>query len=224
MNKYVYLALCFTALTIPLLLSIIKWRNVYTKPKIWLVFVLVALPFIIWDIYATAYGHWAFNPYYTIGIKLFGLPLEELLFFFAIPFACLYVWEWLKKRTANHKICHKKQLIMLAFIILFSIILLILGGTYSWIVAITLLLSNFYFFGKGWFGHKRFWYFQLIIFSLFFIFNSLLTTLPIVTYNPHFIVGIRIGSIPLEDFAYNFVLINMSLAVYDLPKVDIIKK
>ena len=40
--------------------------------------VLVAIPFIAWDIWFTAKGVWWFNTDYTLGLVIVGLPLEEL--------------------------------------------------------------------------------------------------------------------------------------------------
>lgn len=51
-----------------------------------------AVPFIIWDYLATLRGHWEFNPKFNLGIYIANLPLEEILFFFAVPFACLFLW------------------------------------------------------------------------------------------------------------------------------------
>ena len=53
---------------------------------------LVGIPFILWDMWATVRGHWAFNPDFTLGLYVFNLPIEEILFFICIPFSCTYVW------------------------------------------------------------------------------------------------------------------------------------
>ncbi|MBP9700369.1 lycopene cyclase domain-containing protein [Candidatus Woesebacteria bacterium] len=53
---------------------------------------IAALPFIGWDLLAVERGHWSFNPHYLSGISFLGLPLEEYLFFFLIPQACLLIW------------------------------------------------------------------------------------------------------------------------------------
>ena len=54
--------------------------------------ILVAIPFIAWDIWFTAHGVWWFNTDYTLGITFFGLPLEEILFFVCIPFSCIFTY------------------------------------------------------------------------------------------------------------------------------------
>ena len=42
---------------------------------------LVAIPFILWDVLFTHMGVWWFDTSYTLGLTIFGLPLEEWLFF-----------------------------------------------------------------------------------------------------------------------------------------------
>jgi lycopene cyclase domain-containing protein len=52
--------------------------------------------FIIWDAFAVSRGHWSFNENYITGIKIFSLPVEEILFFIIIPFCALFAWEVVK--------------------------------------------------------------------------------------------------------------------------------
>jgi len=59
--------------------------------------IVSALPFLVWDIYATFAGHWGFNYNYVIGLKIFNLPLEEILFFVVVPYCCLHVWNVIEK-------------------------------------------------------------------------------------------------------------------------------
>src|SRR5690606_377739 len=59
--------------------------------------VLVAVPFIIWDALFTKFGIWWFNTDYTLGLTIFGLPIEEGLFFICIPFACVFTFFCLDK-------------------------------------------------------------------------------------------------------------------------------
>jgi lycopene cyclase domain-containing protein len=54
---------------------------------------IVAIPWILWDIWATNRGHWGFNSDFYLGVKIFNLPIEEVMFFFAVPFSCLYLWS-----------------------------------------------------------------------------------------------------------------------------------
>ena len=54
---------------------------------------LVALPFVVWDIAVTAAGHWSFSDTYTLGWRIAGLPLEEWLFFIVVPLTSILVWD-----------------------------------------------------------------------------------------------------------------------------------
>ena len=54
----------------------------------------VAIPFIIWDAYAVANGHWKFDPKQILGIYgPFEIPLEEFLFFLIVPLAAIMTIE-----------------------------------------------------------------------------------------------------------------------------------
>lgn len=52
-----------------------------------------AIPYILWDIWATEQGHWSFNPKYILNIYIFNLPVEEVAFFLVIPFCITFVWS-----------------------------------------------------------------------------------------------------------------------------------
>ncbi len=54
---------------------------------------IVAIVFTLWDILAVRANVWGFNPAYIMDIKFEGLPLEEILFFVAVPVTSLLVWE-----------------------------------------------------------------------------------------------------------------------------------
>ncbi len=64
----------------------------------WRRFVLSVAPvvalFLVWDAYAIAQGHWTFDPERTTGATVgAGIPLEELIFFLAVPFAAVLSLE-----------------------------------------------------------------------------------------------------------------------------------
>jgi len=54
---------------------------------------LIVAIFGTWDIFATWRGHWHFNPQSVWKATIVNLPLEEVLFFFVIPFCCIFTWE-----------------------------------------------------------------------------------------------------------------------------------
>ena len=105
-----YLWLDLGSLALPLIFSFhpkIKFYKLW--PSVLPGIAAMAMVFIPWDIYFTANGFWGFNPDYLTGIEWFGLPMEEWLFFFCIPYACLFThhvlssliqwWPLNQKRT-----------------------------------------------------------------------------------------------------------------------------
>jgi lycopene cyclase domain-containing protein len=95
--KYEYLILMLICLSIPLWQSFNTRWGLKGKFKIALLSIsFVAIPYIIWDIWATAEGHWSFNEHYITGIHIGNLPIEEVMFFFVIPFCCLFSWNAFK--------------------------------------------------------------------------------------------------------------------------------
>lgn len=56
---------------------------------------------IIWDSFAVARNHWAFDMNKLSGIKLGLLPIEEYLFFLVIPYFIITFYLLLKKGLIN---------------------------------------------------------------------------------------------------------------------------
>jgi lycopene cyclase domain-containing protein len=63
----------------------------------------VTAVFIIWDIFAVYRDHWSFNAEHTLGLIFINLPLEEIVFFFAVPFYYITIWELTKKLFGGKK-------------------------------------------------------------------------------------------------------------------------
>jgi lycopene cyclase domain-containing protein len=189
-------------------LVVVKWR------RLLLAYFLVSIPFILWDVWAASGGHWGFNPDFTLGIYWFGLAFEEVLFFFTVPLVCLVIFLAVDKHVSGG--VHSSQGLVAAFGFIGLLLATIwpeLGYTRT--VGIVLLVSSLILLAeKKLIVRKSFWQFQLILFGLFILANSVLTALPIVTYGEASMIGFRVATIPIEDFAYNFALINSFLAVY----------
>lgn len=49
----------------------------------------------------------------------------------------------------------------------------------------------------------------------FLICNGVLTALPVVTYNPSDMLGLRVLTIPVEDFIYGFSLVTSTISIYE---------
>lgn len=55
-----------------------------------------------------------------------------------------------------------------------------------------------------------FYLFIIIIFGFKLLVNGYLTATNIVSYNPYFYLGLRLGSIPVEDFIFGFSMVVMA--------------
>jgi lycopene cyclase domain-containing protein len=203
----------------PLILSFDNKVRFYKKlPYVLFSMTLVGLIYILWDIYATADYHWSFNPLYTGSIYIFGLPVEEILFFITVPYAMLFLYEVFRYYLED-KITIRINLVPAGFIL--SVILIITGIlmlNYSY-TAIAVFSCAAYFLIASALKNKYlssgiFWIFILFSFIPFFIFNYLLTSLPVVLYNPEAILGYRVLTIPIEDFFYSFSLISFYVMAY----------
>ncbi len=92
-----YLRALIYSAAMPLILSFYPPLNFYRKTKaLFSTLGLIILIYGTWDVYATWRGHWSFNPIGVYTIRIFGLPIEEVLFFVVIPFCCIFTWEVLK--------------------------------------------------------------------------------------------------------------------------------
>jgi lycopene cyclase domain-containing protein len=218
MTQYTYLIINILTISIPLFLSFEKKVRYFSKWKSVLVAsLIVAVPFIIWDYIFTKYGVWEFNPQYTTGLTLLNLPIEEVMFFFTVPFACLFLYECIKYYTherlnSTNKSVYVLPLIPTIFILIYSITSSLI---YTSVV--------FFFFTLLWFSlilnnkiYRSSYYWLYILFSLlgFLIVNSLLTSLPVVIYDTSQILNLRIFSIPIEDFIYFFLMNTLVFWIY----------
>ncbi|WP_312150046.1 lycopene cyclase domain-containing protein [Empedobacter sp.] len=172
--------------------------------------ILVAIPFIAWDIWFTAHGVWWFNTNYTLGINFFGLPLEEILFFICIPFSCIFTYYTIDKYYKLEALSAFNNLLLFVSIIILSVVgLLHTDKIYTLITTIVTILTLIYlhFIAKVDWLTKASLVFMLLMLG-FFPVNGILTGTglesPIVNYNPDDFLGIRMGTIPIEDAVYGY--------------------
>lgn len=192
-----------------------KFRVRLSVVGVMLAYMLVSVPFILWDIWAAQSGHWGFNPSYTLGYEWFGIAFEEVLFFFTVPLACLVIFLALgvRGKLARPGVAQLAISLLLIAGLLMSSLWVEQGYTRS--VGIALIIACVLLLLEGRLVYRRrFWVFQVILFLLFIAANTFLTGLPVITYGSAHFIGFRLGTIPLEDFAYNFALINTFLLVY----------
>ncbi len=177
------------------------------------------LIFIPWDVIFTKNGIWGFNEAYFLGIYISSLPLEEWLFFICIPFACvfthyslLYFFPKMELQEKNVTIITH---ILVAALLLFSIIYYDKWYTIvNFIYAIVLLLIVKQLQPDV---LKNYYLTFLVMLIPFFIVNGILTGSfiedQVVWYNNDENLGIRIGTVPVEDSVYAFTMILTVLAL-----------
>ena len=180
---------------------------------------LIGLFFIIWDIYFTKIGVWGFDKKHHSSIMLSNLPLEEVLFFFIIPFVCVFTYFVLsEKKVLNLNI----NTIFLKLICILLIVLAVLffknAYTVSVLILTILILLYIIYYRPDWIGY--FFSMYLIIHAFpFLLVNGVLTgyitDLPPVWYDSNNIIGVRLGTIPVEDFLYSFILLFLNTSFFE---------
>ena len=220
MEKYYYLLIDFFTILFPFLYSFDK-RAYYYKwwPKLFPALLFGGIPFLIWDHYFTVKGVWSFNEKYITGIKIFELPIEEILFFIVVPYACLFIYACMKyyfPKAENFKWTKSVWLIVAIFsagMVAFYYEQIYTLVTFSLLV---LIAAYFYLNPKKWHGY----FILAYLFSMipFFIVNGLLTSIPIVLYNDLENVGFRWGTIPFEDSFYALALLMLNVSFLERDK------
>ena len=218
-NTYLYL----NVLTLlgPLFLSFDKKVAFY---KDWKFFILAMLPtslaYIIWDIIATHTLVWKFNPQYLLGINIINLPIEEYMFFIVVPYACLFIYACLKAYWPKWH-SHNLNNVTSFGIILLSVICIINNPSHAYTSSTFGLLSVTYcilLFTK--YNHHLThliisWAIALL--PMAFV-NGILTGNPVLIYDNTENLGIRIGTIPFEDFFYNLLYMTWMITLFEIFK------
>jgi len=185
---------------------------------------LVALPFIAWDIWFTANGVWWFNKTYTMGLSIFGLPIEEWLFFICIPFSCVFTYFCLDKFFDLSWCSAFNNIIVFVSIIVCAVIALLhYDKIYTFITAIVTIFTLIYLHfivRVDWIGQASLVFTVLML--GFFPVNGVLTGTgieqPIVNYNPMYFLNFRILTIPIEDAVYGYTQFLLNIYFFKLFK------
>ncbi|GGH15052.1 lycopene cyclase domain-containing protein [Mucilaginibacter phyllosphaerae] len=216
--KYTYLLINVLTIFFPVVLSFDK-RVAFAKTWkfIWPGMAITGLLFLFWDVLFTIYGVWSFNDRYIIGLKFIGLPLEEILFFLTVPFACIFIYaclnyyvNWQPNNDVSRSISGLLALAS-AFILLDNFDKLYTAVTFALLAVILLLLL--FVFKAQWLG--RFYMAYLVSLIPFYLVNGLLTGIPVVLYNNHQNLGLRAGTIPFEDHFYSMALLLMNIGFFE---------
>lgn len=83
------------------------------------------------------------------------------------------------------------------------------------LLLIVIALEIHRFLRIGWSNWRTLLVLGAVLFILMLIFDTYLTALPIVEYNKSLVLGLHIGTIPLEDFSYLIVVIIAGPALFE---------
>jgi lycopene cyclase domain-containing protein len=177
--------------------------------------------FIPWDMMKTDLDVWGFNPRYLLGFYIGNLPVEEWLFFIAIPYACLFTYHTLNYLVKKDFLGqYADRITFIVAIVLLVIGLLNTGRLYTSVTFIStgIFLMFHRFVVKGnYMG--RFYLMYLVTLIPFFIVNGMLTGsfIPeeVVFYDNAQNLGIRLGTIPVEDLVYGLLMLLMNVSWFE---------
>jgi lycopene cyclase domain-containing protein len=224
---YTYLLLNVFTIAGPLAYSFEKKIGYFRKWKY--LFPAIAITgafFLLWDVIFTHLGIWAFNPRFLTGYYLLNLPIEEWLFFVTVPFACVFIYESMNHFVRKDILGPYASSITVALVML-SLLIAILNidkmyTTINFFLAALFLTAHYLLFGNRYLG--RFYVAYLVHLIPFFVVNGILTSLPVVTYNDAENLGIRMGTIPIEDSIYSMSLLLLNITIYEYLKLRWVKQ
>jgi lycopene cyclase domain-containing protein len=217
MKEYTYLLINFLTISFPLLYSFDRRVSYYKSWKALFPALLIGgAVFLLWDHFFTIYGVWSFNPEYIIGIYIFSLPLEEVLFFLTIPYSCIFIYECVHYYFPSDPFKKYSQKIII-IIAAFSILTLFFyyDRIYTAVTFMLLLTMCLYFifYKKPYLGY----FFLAYLFALipFAVVNGILTAIPVVLYDNTENTGFRWHTIPFEDSFYMMALLMLDTIIYE---------
>ncbi|WP_421945064.1 lycopene cyclase domain-containing protein [Pedobacter sp.] len=220
--NYLYLLINIAVILFPLLLSFDKKVYFFSKWKFILpAIIITGIVFLIWDLLFVKLNVWSFNPAYLVGISFFGLPLEEILFFLTVPYACVFIYECLNVYFPKNNL--QRYSLALSNLLLGVCIAILFFGYSKWYTVINfgflfvVLLYVEYVNAKLRFMYK---FYRAYVVSLlpFYIVNGFLTAIPVVIYNNEETLNMRVGTIPFEDHFYLLSLLLMNVFLYEFFK------
>jgi lycopene cyclase domain-containing protein len=231
LEKYTYLLVNGLSIIFPLIFTFHKRLKFYNQwHAFWPAALVVASFFVLWDCYFTHIKVWGFNGAYLCGLQIINLPVEEVLFFICIPYACLFTYHVLITlvfKGNNFKYSWPISLVLILGLLLVSIYnysKLYTSVTFA-LLAILIFYCQF-IYKADWLGN--FYIIYTILMIPFFIVNGILTgsfiNREIVYYNNLENLGIRILTIPIEDVFYGLLLVLGNVLLYEIFKKRTITK
>jgi lycopene cyclase domain-containing protein len=234
-SHYLYLLVNLGSIAIPVILSFDKKVAFYKKWKaFWPANLMTLAFFVTWDVFFTDAGIWGFNESYLVGPHIFGLPIEEWLFFICVPYACVFLYETFRTWIPGYPF-QKWGAPTVLLVFTLSVVLAIRypDRYYTFYTALFTAIGLAFVWWRykpQWMGWFAFSY--LIILIPFLISNGVLTGIefwnyPFLNYAPEAVndqivwynnahnLRFRIMSVPIDDTLYGFLMIGMNITIYE---------
>jgi lycopene cyclase domain-containing protein len=218
--SWIYFIILGLSMLYPLAQSFERRIYMYRKMKFILPGMLTTgLIYILWDIWFTRAGIWGFNHNYTRDIYLFGLPLEEVLFFLIVPYCCLFLYEVLRFFVGRFHYHQFSKYVIYGLLLLFlGMIPFVYDRTYTLtalsFTSLMLVLQLVQKSYRTWFPGFLLTY--LVSLVPFLVVNGFLTAIPVVWYNNLENMGLRIYTVPVDDFIYLMGLLLPTVNIYQI--------
>ncbi|AHC51928.1 lycopene cyclase [Sulfolobus acidocaldarius SUSAZ] len=188
---------------------------------------IVSPLFLYWDFFATAFGSWSFNRTWVLGVYVINLPIEEVMFFIVTPFATLLIYDILKRSKGSEiRFINRRLVFIISALLVIVDLALFLHYSYTFIVILYLSMSLVIsaILDEDMLRSTVFWKFMGLTYVPFLVFDYFLTSIPIVLYGvSNSILGVRVLTIPIEDFIYSFSMIMLYTLFYRLSDKNWIK-
>jgi len=221
MIRYTYLMIDIFSVLVPLAASFHPASSLYKRwPVLLPVIAATAIVYCAWDSWFTRMGLWGFNPRFLVGHYIGNLPVEEVLFFICIPYACVFTYDSLGRIAGNLKFSGKLSIFNYCFAGALLGLAIINSTKYYSVAAFVLLAALILFANyKKPLWLLRFYVIYAILLVPFMIVNGLLTgtglSAPVVWYSSNAILGPRLLTIPVEDIFYGMGLVLINVWLYE---------
>lgn len=181
----------------------------------WAIAAIVA-SFGLWDAWMASKGIWSFNPAFAGDARLLGLPPGEWLFFVVVPYACVFILACVRAYVPDRRLdLGRAPLFLAAAAVAAALALSGLGYTSTVLVSVAAALLLGSVLSPETLRSRNFWLAMAVSYLPFAIANGILTGRPVVLYDDAENLGLRIGTIPVEDFAYSFSMLAIAMVIFD---------
>lgn len=186
-------------------------------PAVLIATLTIGAVYILWDVIVTKQGHWAFNDQYVSTTRILHLPPGEWLFFTCVPYATLFIFEVVRAYFGEGQT--RPDLWWIQALVSIPFFLLIIPFRHRGYTRLAFGSSGLFllvsaFLLPGFFTAYEYWLFFLFSFIAFGLINGIYTWLPTISYSPKAVTGLRVGTIPAEDFFYNLSYLGLTLSIF----------